>query len=729
VKSMRLEAVRIHNFRKICEAELSDLPPEGLIVLVGPNESGKTSIAEAVAFALYGRSVRDDCSAVELIQWGRDRLEVTLSFELRGKRFIVERSVDRLGNHTATLRDLQSGSVSSGPEEVKRALYEQGLVRFEVFRDVLYLGEAPVGVARRKALVEEVTGIAALTRAASALREEIRSRERRYALLGEEMERKRAHAEKLAGTASELDALGEELKRSTEALEAARSKASAVAARLRSLRRLSDRWHKRANRLQAEEGGDLDSLRTHLEKIENLLNRERDEGIASEEDSALEAVKRGASELRAILDGYENEVRSLEAEAHQLRERSAQLQQVIEERRAEVTARKRARRRAIFLALFGIAAAAAAGAVLAAVNAAEEDLTSPKTLGALGAGALGVVLGASGFITFLARVRRLGAARRELRSVEQEAAEIKRNWEKTDEFLKDIREASDWRTAWTRLQEKNGREPLDPMEVVGRLKEAVSALARQRRAQLNQAEAAHREAQEGLRRARSQHDRLENEWREREAARQRLEDLKLEIEKLEAERRPQEQELEDHLLALELLEGTAASLRLRAGPVLAEAVRHVIGPFTGGAWREIRLDTSFNIEVFGPEKGDFLRPTELSSAARAGIDLSVAAALSALLARSADPEGCFLLLDDPFVHFDQERVRGSLEALRGLPGIPQLFVFVHRLPEGLSRTQAWCISGGVVRRFEQATADSEGTELPASPYPPWPGTHQQPATG
>lgn len=57
---MKVKAVRIQNFRSIIDSAWIPLSPDGITVFVGQNESGKTSILEAMHFALSNSSPTED---------------------------------------------------------------------------------------------------------------------------------------------------------------------------------------------------------------------------------------------------------------------------------------------------------------------------------------------------------------------------------------------------------------------------------------------------------------------------------------------------------------------------------------------------------------------------------------------------------------------------------------------------------------------------------------------
>ena len=93
---MIIERIQAENVLKYARLDLGEIPTNGLIAVVGDNESGKSSIGESVCFALFGRTFSlgpDELGKV--IRWGESRCAIKL--ELRtpdGGRYQVARFLD-----------------------------------------------------------------------------------------------------------------------------------------------------------------------------------------------------------------------------------------------------------------------------------------------------------------------------------------------------------------------------------------------------------------------------------------------------------------------------------------------------------------------------------------------------------------------------------------------------------------------------------------------------------
>ncbi|MBA2338516.1 MAG: SMC family ATPase, partial [Acidimicrobiia bacterium] len=95
---MRPLELRLRNFRSYFGPEaVFDLRDRGLLGVVGPIGSGKSSLLDAVAFALYGRTPAGGEATTALIHQRADNGAVQLRFEVDGEIWEVVRSLRRKG--------------------------------------------------------------------------------------------------------------------------------------------------------------------------------------------------------------------------------------------------------------------------------------------------------------------------------------------------------------------------------------------------------------------------------------------------------------------------------------------------------------------------------------------------------------------------------------------------------------------------------------------------------
>ena len=90
------------------EKQEIDFAPFQLFAISGPTGAGKSSVLDAMLFALYGLVPRVGKGCKELVSLGRDRMSVVFDFELGGKRYRVARSARRKGAATALLEEVHA---------------------------------------------------------------------------------------------------------------------------------------------------------------------------------------------------------------------------------------------------------------------------------------------------------------------------------------------------------------------------------------------------------------------------------------------------------------------------------------------------------------------------------------------------------------------------------------------------------------------------------------------
>ena len=85
-------SVRMKGWMRYRDEEVADFNGASLIAIVGENGAGKSSIFDAITFALYGVHRLGKMHASELISQDMDRLSVEFEFEAEGQRYLVRRS-------------------------------------------------------------------------------------------------------------------------------------------------------------------------------------------------------------------------------------------------------------------------------------------------------------------------------------------------------------------------------------------------------------------------------------------------------------------------------------------------------------------------------------------------------------------------------------------------------------------------------------------------------------
>lgn len=253
---MLVRSLRATNFMKFEELAIAGLPRRGTVGIRGPNESGKTSLGEAITFALFGRTPRvsaDDPSP--LIRWETERLRVILEFEAGDHVYEVERELHRAGRFAATLRRLPGDGeasdseasatavvVAETPSRVTKEISRLMGFGYEEFRYSFYLAQKELDIVRHerrdntRAVVDSMVGITALQRASQIAREQRDElREKSETLVGD-LAVARALLNTLEPDSKDRDELEEKLRDHDSRVEDARTRLDGLDQRIQGLR-------------------------------------------------------------------------------------------------------------------------------------------------------------------------------------------------------------------------------------------------------------------------------------------------------------------------------------------------------------------------------------------------------------------------------------------------------------------------------------------------------------
>lgn len=99
---IRLKSLEIFNFKRY-EHERLDFPLQGRFLIKGKNEAGKSSIFEAIIFALFGRPVYIN-GKENLINFSQDKAKVILNLDLEDKEIYIERTLKRNSSQECLLK-------------------------------------------------------------------------------------------------------------------------------------------------------------------------------------------------------------------------------------------------------------------------------------------------------------------------------------------------------------------------------------------------------------------------------------------------------------------------------------------------------------------------------------------------------------------------------------------------------------------------------------------------
>lgn len=173
---MRLNSVRLCNFRQHVDTFIAF--DSGLTGIIGPNGSGKTTILEAIAWALYGQdAARGKKETIRSLSAGPGaRVKVELDFELAGHRYRVERGLTTAELFLDGADSPIANSLTGVSEMLRRRL---GMSREEFF-NTYFTGQKELDVmaamapAERAQFLSRVLGYERLRVAQRLVREKAR---------------------------------------------------------------------------------------------------------------------------------------------------------------------------------------------------------------------------------------------------------------------------------------------------------------------------------------------------------------------------------------------------------------------------------------------------------------------------------------------------------------------------------------------------------------------------
>ena len=109
---MRPLELRLAGFRSYRSERTVSFRDIDLVAIIGDTGAGKSSLLEAMTWALYGAATWSRKASAELLAHGARRMSVALEFEAAGERWLVTRSFARSGGGSAELACLSDPTIA-----------------------------------------------------------------------------------------------------------------------------------------------------------------------------------------------------------------------------------------------------------------------------------------------------------------------------------------------------------------------------------------------------------------------------------------------------------------------------------------------------------------------------------------------------------------------------------------------------------------------------------------
>ena len=137
-------------------------------------------------------------------------------------------------------------------------------------------------------------------------------------------------------------------------------------------------------------------------------------------------------------------------------------------------------------------------------------------------------------------------------------------------------------------------------------------------------------------------------------------------------------------MADQLLSGCHSRLYTRFNLELQHIVSKILPLLTEGRYQSVLVTKDAQLQLLSPTKGDFVGMDEISGGSYNQVWLAVRLALSHALISATASGPQFLILDEPFVFFDETRTRLTLNLLSHLSDdIAQVWVINPRFAEDI----------------------------------------------
>jgi exonuclease SbcC len=731
VKSMHAE-----NVLRYAQLRLTDLPQRGLIGVSGPNESGKTTIAEIMCLALFGRSFSlDESDIAKHIKWGEFSGSVRLEFMAKdGHDYQVVRSFDADGNYTAQLRRVgEEDPLARGVAAVNQSVVQLGGFTYKRFIDSFYLAQRNIAAPHiLKETAKALAGVDTFEHISAEFEQDIQTLQTALVPLDSQIADARRQRTDLDIQADVLPHLKVEHQTHAHTIaqhEAENEKRQGILAALQTattqvaeqVGQIAEagvdtsfaQWQQHTDHLgqaiqavneasQTAEPGAAGRLTGRLESwLDDLRGRL----------GAFEAIRQPTASYRRYLvwlAGDGDKPPSLAAEARSLPEQQTQLR----------SQESRGRRRRVgttvgFVPMFLIMAGVWAALwfvtqapdhvmgqwLMTNVHLSSEHSTSLFVVAA-GLSAAGVFCVV--WLSVLSGKTR-NASQRETR-LRGEQEEVRNTVQRIDalpsrtlpDVVTELRRYDD-----TALSDAVARFAIGPGAVFLDAEAAVSYVtplqAALRSCQENadaiqeRLEGERRQASTTIGMAQQEVNRLDQDIAAEEARLNKATQLDRQVTAMQQQITEQTRQIDIRRIAQKLLAGSHNRLLGRFNLEMRHVVSKIMPLLTDGRYETLQVDRNLDMHVLSNEKGNFIALHELSGGADNQVMLAVRLALSQALISTAVGGAECIILDEPFAFFDERRTQKTLEILPKVSDdIAQIWIIAQRFSDANSLTLHLC---------------------------------------
>ncbi len=724
---MIITSVQAKNILRYAELELTNLPRRGLIGISGANESGKTTIAEILCLALFGRTFSHAEDEIQKnIKWGEFGGSVTLGFLAKDKRkYLIIRSFDADGNHSAQLRrDGEAEPFVRGAAAVNENVAQLCGFTYQRFIDSFYLAQRNIAA---PSILQQTTkalaGVETFEQVATECEQDIHTLQAELIPLNGDIVEARQQRSELNIQADTLPNLKTQRNAQAQGVADRKKENTARQARLDSLRGATTEIVEQAKKMtQASLDTRFQQWLHYADQIETATQAVHAASERAESGSgprltgalrswsddlhrrlqAFSPVRESAGAYRqrlAWLIGQGDRPAAVDARARSFPEQTALL---ISQREGI-----RSKRAGAMVGLFAtLLLMLSTWTALWFINHApahalgqwlSTDLQLTVTHNAVLVPVAAVSSGLS--LLFLVMIffytGRTLTAQQETERLQKQQGEIKAQLRTLDDLpqqalatrVATLSACDDAQLKETTTQFTSGPGAwlLDtetfsafvaPLEAASQTcLEDADALARRIAEEMKSVETSIAATHQDL-------ERLDQATREEESRLNKAAQLDRQVTTLEKDVDTKTQSIEVRRIAQNLLAGSQRRLLGRFNLEMRHVVSKIMPKLTDGRYETMQIDTDLNVQVWSNEKGHFVSLNEVSGGTYNQVMLAIRLALSQALITAALCGAEFIIFDEPFAFFDVQRTRKTLEILPQLsPDIEQMWIIAQQFDD------------------------------------------------
>ena len=722
---MIITSVHAKNVLRYAELKLTKLPRRGVIGISGSNESGKTTIAEILCLALFGRTfshAEDDFQ--KNIKWGEFNASVSVGFLAKDKHgYLITRSFDVDGNNLAQLRrEGEAEPFVRGAAAVNENVAQLCGFSYQRFIDSFYLAQR--NIASPSMLLQTakaLAGIETFEQVAAECESDIQTFQEELAPLQRDIAEARRQRTELNIQADALSNLKTERNAHTAAI-AERKKENTV--RGLTLDRLRAATAQIAEQVEKTTQANLDT------SLEQWLHYADDIDAATKAvDAASEGAESGAGpRLTGALRSWSEDLRGRLQAFTPVRTATAAYRHGLAwligqaERPAEARARSLPDQRALLLGrgeeIRGKRSGPISGFFVTLLlmlmswsalwflnhmpdHALGQWLSTDLQLQGIYNTVLFLVAALSSGLSLVLLVlvfvltERIMTARQEAARLQADQEEINAQLHRLDDLpqqslvtevaVLDACDDTQLKEALTRFAGGPGAALLEaealaafmaPLEAAGlTCQEDADAITRRITEEIQAGEASLAAAHQDL-------ERLDQAITEEERRLNKAAQLDLEIVTLEKDIEAKTRSIEVRRVAQNLLAGSHRRLLSRFNLEMRHVVSKIMPKLTEGRYETMQIDNDLNVRVWSSEKGHFVELNEISGGTYNQVMLAIRLALSQALISASLCGVESLILDEPFAFFDAQRTRKTLKILPQVsPEIEQMWIIAQQFDD------------------------------------------------